>query len=150
MGLRTGRPFNELGKHAGQTLVAGEFEPQYGGRRRPQRAWQCVRATGEGFDLWNDATTTIEDRIDAVIAHEWSESSIDSRIGETVELVPETKLAISPRARELNQYMKMKAGNYERAVTEFTKAEWNAIKAAGKEEAPFEEKMAAAVAAKAK
>jgi len=35
----------------------------------------------------------------------------------------------------------------EMAFTEFTKAEWNAIKAAGKENAPFKEKMAAVEAA---
>ena len=103
----------------------------------------------EGFDLWNDPSTTDWDRIDAIIAHEWSEFNGLTH-WETVELMPETKLAISPRARELSRHMMIMGGEPEMAFTEFTKAEWNAIKAAGKQNASFEEKMAAAAAAKAR
>jgi hypothetical protein len=39
------------------------------------------------------------------------------------------------------------AGEPDMVLTEFTKAEWNAIKAAGKATASFEEKMAAVEAA---
>jgi hypothetical protein len=102
----------------------------------------------KGFDLWNHPSTTIDDRIDAIIAHEWSEFNGLTH-WETVELMPETKLAISPRARELSRYMMM-MGEPEMVLTEFTKAEWNAIKAAGKQNASFKEKIAAAAAAKAK
>jgi hypothetical protein len=103
----------------------------------------------EGFDLWNDPTTTIDDRIDAIIAHEWSEYNGLSH-WETVELMPETKLPIRPRARELNRYMMMMAGEPEMAFTEFTKAEWKVIVDAGKATAPFEEKIATVAAAIAK
>jgi hypothetical protein len=43
-----------------------------------------------------------------------------------------------------------KWGNSEKAFTEFTKEGWKAIKDAGKAKASFEEKKAAAAAAKAK
>jgi hypothetical protein len=99
----------------------------------------------QGFDLWNKSS--VEDRIDAVIAHEWSEFNELSH-WETVELAPETRLPVSPRARELLEEM-AKWGNSEKAFTEFSKNEWQAIKAAGKENASFAEKMKAAKAATA-
>lgn len=101
-----------------------------------------------GFDLWNQSS--IEDRIDAIIAHEWSEFN-ELTHWETVEAAPETNLPIRDRAREILRYMRV-MGKPELAFTEFTKAEWEAIVKAGMEKGPIEEKLkiAAGVAAKAK
>jgi hypothetical protein len=73
----------------------------------------------EGFDLWNDASTRIEDRIDAIIAHEWMEFNELSH-WETVELIEQSKLRISKRAKELLKFMRTQ-GNPSKALTEFTR-----------------------------
>jgi hypothetical protein len=99
-----------------------------------------------GFDLWNQSL--VDDRIDAIIAHEWSEFNEVSH-WETVELAPKTKLPIRPRARQLLEKMK-EYGSAEKAHVEFTKNEWKVIVDAGKATASFEEKMAALAAAKPK
>jgi hypothetical protein len=143
-----GDAFNASGSKRGGNVRSGPPpEPLYGGSEGGISVHGNVFDRWEGFKLWNDPTTTIDDRIDAIIAHEWSEFNGVSH-WETVELMPETKLAISPRARELSRHMMMMGGEPEMAFTEFTKAEWNAIKAAGKENAPFAEKMAAAAKVK--
>jgi len=135
-----GEAFNSSGIKRGGNLRS--FADEYGVEEGGLSVHGSVFDRWEGFDLWNDASTTIDDRIDAVIAHEWSEFNGLSH-WETVELVPETTLPIRPRARELLREMATK-GNYEKAFTEFPKAEWRAIKAARKA------KKAAAAAAKAK
>jgi hypothetical protein len=143
-----GKAFNETGSTRGGNYRSSPAD-RYGGEERGISVHGNVFDRWEGFDLWNDPTTTDWDRIDAIIAHEWSEFNGLTH-WETVELMPETKLAISPRARELSRHMMRMGGEPEMAFTEFTKAEWNAIKAAGKQNAPFKEKMAAAAAAKAR
>jgi hypothetical protein len=143
-----GKAFNPTGSTRGGNFRSGKFEPQYGGNEMGISVHGNLFDNWKGFDLWNHPSTTIDDRIDAIIAHEWSEFNGLTH-WETVELMPETKLAISPRARELSRYMMM-MGEPEMVLTEFTKAEWNAIKAAGKQNASFKEKIAAAAAAKAK
>jgi hypothetical protein len=101
-----------------------------------------------GFDLWNQSS--VEDRIDAIIAHEWSEFN-ELTHWETVQAAPETNLAIRDRARELLRYMRV-MGKPDLAITEFTKAEWEAIVKAGKATASIEEKLkvAATMAAQGK
>ncbi len=148
VGDENGKAFNETGRERGGNYRSSPAD-RYGGEERGISVHGNVFDRWERFDLWNDPSTTIWDRIDAIIAHEWSEFNGLTH-WETVELMPETKLAISPRARELSRHMMMMAGEPEMAFTEFTKAEWNAIKAAGKENASFEEKKAAAAAAKTK
>jgi hypothetical protein len=142
-----GKAFNETGNTRGANVRDIDMD-RLGGIEGGISVHGNVFEPWEGFDLWNDPTTTVEDRIDAVIAHEWSEFNGLTHL-ETVELVPETKLAIRPRARELLREMVAK-GNSEMVRTEFTKVEWNAIQAAGKENAPFKEKLAAVAAAKAR
>jgi hypothetical protein len=144
-----GDAFNASGRKRGGNVRSGPPpEPLYGGAEGGISVHGNVFDRWEGFDLWNAPTTTVEDRIDAIIAHEWSEFNGLSH-WETVELAAETKLPIRPRARELLQEM-AKWGNSEKAFTEFTKEGWKAIKDAGKAKASFEEKKAAAAAAKAK
>jgi hypothetical protein len=142
-------PFNPRGSERGINYRSAPATKDMYGNQLGISVHGNVFDPWEGFDLWNDPTTTDWDRIDAIIAHEWSEYNGLTH-WETVELMPETKLAISPRARELSRHMMKMAGEPEMAFTEFTKAEWNAIKAAGKQNAPFEEKMAAAATAKAR
>ena len=142
-------PFNPRGSQRGINYRSAPATKDMYGYQLGVSVHGNVFDPWEGFDLWNNPTTTIGDRIDAIIAHEWSEYNGLTH-WETIELIPETKLPISPRARELSRYMMIMAGEPEMVLTEFTKAEWSAIKAAGKQNAPFEEKMAAAAAAKAK
>jgi hypothetical protein len=144
--LENGEAFNPTGGTRGGRVRSTPID-EYGGSEGGISVHGNVFDRWEGFDLWNDPTTLDLDRIDAAIAHEWSEFSGLSH-WEAVELAPQTALPIRPRARELLREM-AKWGNSEKAFTEFTKAEWNAIKAAGKEAASFEEKKAAAAAAKA-
>jgi hypothetical protein len=146
VGDEIGKAFNPSGSTRGGRVRSSPVD-EYGGTEGGISVHGNVFDRWEGFDLWNDPTTLVEDRIDATIAHEWSEFNGLSH-WETVELAPQTALPIRPRARELLREM-AKWGNSEKAFTEFTKAEWNAIKAAGKEAASFEEKKAAAAAAKA-
>jgi len=146
-GDENGKAFNETGNTRGANVRDVDMD-RWGGIEGGISVHGNVFERWEGFDLWNDPTTTVEDRIDAVIAHEWSEFNGLSHL-ETVELVPETKLAIRPRARELLREMVPK-GNSEMVRTEFTKTEWKAIVDAGKATASFEEKKAAVAAAAAK
>jgi hypothetical protein len=139
-------PFNPRGSERGINYRSAPATKDMYGNQLGISVHGNVFDPWEGFKLWNAPTTTIEDRIDAIIAHEWSEYNGLSH-WETVELMPETKLAISPRARQLSRHMMIMGGEPEMAFTEFTKAEWNAIKAAGKATASFEEKMAAVEAA---
>jgi hypothetical protein len=141
------KAFNETGSTRGGNYRSSPAD-RYGGEDRGISVHGNVFDRWEGFKLWNDPTTTDWDRIDAIIAHEWSEFNGLTH-WETAELVPETKLAISPRARQLSRQMMMMGGEPEMASMEFTKAEWNAIVAAGKATASFEEKMAAVEAAAA-
>jgi hypothetical protein len=147
VGDEFGEAFNAPGRSRGGNVRSGPPpEPLYGGSEGGISVHGNVFDRWEGFDLWNDPSTDIWDRIDAIIAHEWSEFNGLSHF-ETVELVSETKLAIRPRARELLREM-AKWGNSEKAFMEFTKTEWKAIVDAGKATASFEEKKAAAAAAK--
>jgi hypothetical protein len=150
------------GKFIGHAYTEGEtgeaFVPSGGNRGRRLRTYVDkyeheeggiavhgnVFDDWEGFDLWNQSS--VDDRIDAIIAHEWSEFS-ELTHWETVELAPDTQLAIRQRARELLKEM-AKYGNSEKAFAEFATNEWTAIKAAKKTTAAFDEKMAAAATAK--
>lgn len=132
-----GKAFNPTGSTRGGRMRSGSFDPKYGGNESGVSVHGNVFDDWKGFELWNKAD--VADRIDATIAHEWSEFTGLSH-WETVQVIPETKLAISPRAKEILRYMRM-MGEPDIALTEFTKAEWEAIKAAGKATAPFEEKL---------
>jgi hypothetical protein len=142
----SGKPFNPTGSTRGGNMRSGSFDPKYGGTESGISVHGNVFDDWKGFELWNKAD--VADRIDATIAHEWSEFNGLTH-WETVQELPETKLAISPRARALTRYMRM-MGEPDIALTEFTKAEWEAIKAAGKANAPFEEKLKVALELAAK
>ena len=144
-------------KENGEALNTSNYDR--GGNMRSFRSADEVEELGisvhgnvfddwQGFELWNQSS--VEDRIDAIIAHEWSEFN-ELTHWETVEMAPETKLPVTERAREMLRYMKI-MGKPEMAITEFTKAEWEAIVKAGKATASFEEKMkiAARIAAQGK
>jgi hypothetical protein len=141
-----GKAFNPSGNTRGGRIRSTLID-EYGGAEGGISIHGNVFDPWEGFDLWNDPTTLVEDRIDATIAHEWMEFNGLSH-WETVEQVTNTTLPIRPRARELLGEM-AKWGNSEKAFTEFTRTEWKAIVDAGKATASFDEKAAAA-AAKAK
>jgi hypothetical protein len=132
-----GKAFNPTGSTRGGRMRSGSYDPRYGGDESGISVHGNVFNDWKGFELWNKSS--VADRIDATIAHEWSEFNGLSH-WETVQVIPETKLAISQRAKELLRYMRM-MGEPDVALTEFTKAEWEAIKAAGKATAPFEEKL---------
>jgi hypothetical protein len=132
-----GKAFNPTGSTRGGRMRSGSYDPRYGGDESGISVHGNVFNDWKGFELWNKSS--VADRIDATIAHEWSEFNELSH-WETAQVIPETKLAISQRAKELLRYMRM-MGEPDVALTEFTKAEWEAIKAAGKATAPFEEKL---------
>jgi hypothetical protein len=144
--VENGKVFFPEGGARGGRIRSGNFNPLEGGEEGGISVHGNVFDRWEGFDLWNQST--FKDRIDATIAHEWSEFNELSH-WETAEMVTETKLPISPRAREILRYMQQ-MGSPGRALREFNKAEWAAIKAAGKETAPFEEKLKIAIEAAAK
>jgi len=140
--VENGKVFFPEGGARGGRIRGGDFNPLEGGEEGGISVHGNVFDRWEGFDLWNQST--YKDRIDAIIAHEWSEFNELSH-WETVEMATETKLPISARAKEILRYMQQ-MGNPGRAFREFNKAEWAAIKAAGKETAPFEEKLKIALA----
>lgn len=141
-----GKAFNPKGSSRGGNMRSGSYDPRYGGEESGISVHGNVYDDWKGFDVWNQSS--VKDRIDATIAHEWNEFNGLTH-WETAQVVPETKLAISPRAKEILRYMRM-MGEPEVALTEFTKAEWEAIKAAGKATAPFEEKLKIAMELAAK
>ena len=68
------------------------------------------------FELWNNAA--VDDRIDAIIAHEWMEFNGLSH-WESVELIGQN-LGISKKAKEILEFMKQ-MGKPRKAFTEFPK-----------------------------
>jgi hypothetical protein len=111
----SGEAFNPSGMTRGSRVRT--FADQYGVEEGGISVHGSVFNRWEGFDLWNDASTRIEDRIDAVIAHEWMEFNELSH-WETVELIEQSKLNISKRAKELLAEMRT-FGDPSKALTEF-------------------------------
>jgi hypothetical protein len=74
-----------------------------------------VESNWPGFDAWNAASA--DDRIDAVIAHEWMEFNDLSHF-ETLELAEETKLPISQAAKDLLKEMKAAGPGWQHLVDE--------------------------------
>jgi len=113
----SGEAFNPRGMERGSNLrtVADQYGVEEGGIS----VHGSVFERWEGFDLWNAASTRYEDRIDAIIAHEWMEFNELSH-WETVELIEQSKLRISQTAKELLRHMKTQ-GKPLKALTEFPK-----------------------------
>ena len=111
----SGEAFNPAGIERGSNLrtVADQYGVEEGGIS----VHGSVFNRWEGFDLWNNAL--VEDRIDAIIAHEWMEFNELSH-WETVELIEQSKLRISEKAKELLKFMRTQ-GKPVTALTEFPK-----------------------------
>jgi hypothetical protein len=111
----TGEAFNPTGIKRGSNLRS--FADEYGVEEGGISVHGSVFERWEGFDVWNNAL--VEDRIDAIIAHEWMEFNELSH-WETVELIEQSKLRISDKAKEILKFMRTR-GKPLKALTEFPK-----------------------------
>jgi len=107
-----GDAFEPMGRKRGSNTRS--FADQYQVEEGGISVQGSVFEPWKDFELWNNAP--VDDRIDAIIAHEWMEFNGLSH-WESVELIGQN-LQISKKAKEILQFMK-KMGKPRKAFTEF-------------------------------